>query len=68
MKKHVQDVVSHQHPDSIQMNESWRNFGIMEELFEERRKEKAESCIELLLAKENDVGKLLLSRRRSTIH
>lgn len=68
MKKHVQDAVSHQHPDSIQMNESWRNFGIMEELFEERRKGKAEPCIELLLAKENDLGKLLLSRRRSIIH
>lgn len=68
MKKHVQDVVSHQHPDSIQMNESWRNFGIMEELFKERRKEKVEPCIELLLAKEDEVGKLLLSRRRSTIH
>lgn len=40
----------------------------MEELFEERRKGKIESCIELLLAKEDDVGKLLLSRRRSTIH
>lgn len=40
----------------------------MEELFEERRKGKAKPCIELLLAKEDDVGKLLLSRRRSIIH
>ena len=40
----------------------------MEELFEERRKGKAKPCIELLLAKEDDVGKLLLSSRRSIIH
>ena len=35
MKKHVQDAASHQYPYNIQMNESERDFGIMEELFEE---------------------------------
>lgn len=51
MKNHVQDVASYQHPNNIQMNESQRNFGIMEELFEERRNGKVEPCIELLLTK-----------------
>lgn len=63
MKNRVQDAASHQYPDSIRMNESWRNFCIMEELFEERRKGKAEPCTELLLAKEDGVGRLFLNRR-----
>ena len=37
MKKHVQDVASHQHIDSVRMDESRGNFGKMDELFEERR-------------------------------
>ena len=51
MKKHVQDVASHQHLNNIQMNKSQRNFGIIEELFEKRRKGKVEPRIELLLTK-----------------
>lgn len=27
MKQHAQDVAPHQHPDSIQVNEGWEDFG-----------------------------------------
>lgn len=50
------------------MDESWWNFGEVEKLFKERRKGKAKPQIELLLAKENGVGKLLLDKCGGTIH
>ena len=34
VKKHVQDVASHQHLDSIWMNKGERNFGVVKKLFE----------------------------------
>lgn len=67
MKKHVQDVASHQHPDSIRVNEHGRNFGMVKELFEKRRKGKAETRVELLIAKESGIRRIILRICRSTI-
>ena len=60
VEEHIQDATPHQHPNDVGMDISWRNLGIMKELFEKRRKEKAEPRVELLIGKINDIVSYLL--------
>lgn len=49
MKKHIQNVATHQHPYDIGMDIRRRNLGVMKELFEDRWKGKADPRVELFL-------------------
>lgn len=62
MKQHAQDVAPHQHPNSIQVNEGWEDFGEVQKLLEDRKKRKVEPDIKLLLGEVNGVVRLLLDR------
>ena len=36
LEEHVQNATSHQYPDSVQMNKSWKNLHKVNKLLEER--------------------------------
>lgn len=62
MKQHAQDVAPHQHPNNIQVNEGWEDFGEVQKLLEDRKKRKAEPDIKLFLGEVDGVVRLLLDR------
>ena len=55
VEEHIKDPTPYQHPNDVGMDIGWRNLGVMNELFENRWKGKAELCVELLLGEVNDV-------------
>ena len=68
MVEHIQDDATYQHLDDVRVDVGWRNLGVVQELFEERRKRKMEPRVELFLAKEDRTLGCLFGGRRIPIH
>ena len=68
MEEHIQDDATYKHLDDVRVDVGWRNLGVVQELFKERRKRKMEPCVELFLAKEDCTLGCLLGGRRIPIH